>query len=208
MVEGQVPRKVRERLRQREEILSAALELFSEKGYRNVSMQEIAQKAEFGVGTLYNFFQSKEDLYKALVKTYAERFHKAILDAMEGLGDEVEKLRAFIRAKIQLFKENQAVIRLYIAETTNLAITVKAGLESDIKILYRSFLDTLAKVFEDGINKGIFHGINSPFYLALAIDSFTSNLLFWRLDDPQGFPIPSDPDTLLNIFFKPLLKEA
>ncbi|NCC26054.1 MAG: TetR/AcrR family transcriptional regulator, partial [Deltaproteobacteria bacterium] len=56
-------RRERERLRQRQDILAGALALFAEKGYHNVSMQEIAERTEFATGTLYKFFPSKEDLY-------------------------------------------------------------------------------------------------------------------------------------------------
>src|SRR5660397_90232 len=51
----ELPRREREKLAQRQEMLAAALDLFSKKGYRNVSMHEIAEKAEFAVGTLYKF---------------------------------------------------------------------------------------------------------------------------------------------------------
>ncbi len=47
-----LPRREREKLRLREDLLAAALELFSESGYHNVSMREIAQRAEFAVGTV------------------------------------------------------------------------------------------------------------------------------------------------------------
>ena len=66
-------RRERERLRQREEILEAALRLFVEKGYHDVSMREIADAAEFATGTLYTFFQSKEALHQELVALYARR---------------------------------------------------------------------------------------------------------------------------------------
>ena len=59
-----LPRRERLNLQQRDEILKTALKLFSEKSYPNVSMHEIAREAEFGMGTLYKFFSSKEDLYK------------------------------------------------------------------------------------------------------------------------------------------------
>ena len=62
-----LPRRERENLRQRGEILETALSLFSEKGYHNVSMQQIAKQAEFGVGTIYKFFANKQDLYKILI---------------------------------------------------------------------------------------------------------------------------------------------
>ena len=81
MEEQNLPRRERERIRQRNEMLAAALALFSEKGYHNVSMQEIAEKAEFAVGTLYKFFKNKEDLYKALISAQADRFHAALTEA-------------------------------------------------------------------------------------------------------------------------------
>ncbi len=55
-------RKEREKLSHRSQILADALELFKEKGYHNVSMHEIATKAEFSIGTLYKYFKNKEDL--------------------------------------------------------------------------------------------------------------------------------------------------
>jgi len=59
-------RREREKLRQRQEILDVALNLFSKKGYHNISMHEIAKEAEFAIGTLYKFFRNKEDLYQAI----------------------------------------------------------------------------------------------------------------------------------------------
>ncbi|HNU75958.1 MAG TPA: helix-turn-helix domain-containing protein, partial [Deltaproteobacteria bacterium] len=76
-------RRERERARQRRDILDTALRLFSEKGYHSVTMHEIADKAEFAVGTLYKFFRNKEDLYKALILETTKEFHEAIVAALE-----------------------------------------------------------------------------------------------------------------------------
>ena len=86
-------RRERERLRQRRDMLDAALDLFTLKGYHNVTMHEIAEKAEFAVGTLYKFFKNKEDLYKALILERLEEFHQSIVAALEGQEDDVERLR-------------------------------------------------------------------------------------------------------------------
>ncbi len=53
--------------RTRQEILKAAEGLFREKGYENVSMEEIAQAAFVGTGTLYNYFNSKDEIFVAAV---------------------------------------------------------------------------------------------------------------------------------------------
>ncbi|MCI5131850.1 MAG: TetR/AcrR family transcriptional regulator, partial [Candidatus Electrothrix sp. EH2] len=67
MPKNKPSRREREKQRQRKDMLEAAEQLFAEKGYHNASMQEIAEQAEFAVGTLYKFFKNKEDMYRALM---------------------------------------------------------------------------------------------------------------------------------------------
>ena len=55
--------------------MEAALHLFAENGFHHVTMQQIAQAAEFSVGKLYTFFANKEDLYQALIREKADELH-------------------------------------------------------------------------------------------------------------------------------------
>ena len=206
MEQNKMTRKEREFLRHRQEILEAALELFSEKGFHNVSMNEIAQRAEFAVGTMYKFFENKEDLYKALVMEQADRFHRALTAAIEGPGDEIEKIRNYTRAKGEVFSANVSVIRLYFAETRGVSFNVMAGLDSEIRKRYGRFLETLSSVFESGMEKKRFKKIADPYHLAVAIDSLTNAFLFLWLEAPDRHPYPDDPDTILNILFKGLVE--
>ncbi len=64
----------RERGKQRvAALIDAAAELFAEKGYEATTMTEIAQRAGASIGSLYQFFPSKEALAEALFNRYAER---------------------------------------------------------------------------------------------------------------------------------------
>ena len=122
MEDQKLPRREREKMRQRQEMLAAALDLFSQKGYHNVSMQEIAEKSEFAIGTLYKFFQNKEDLYKALVREQCDGFEEAIVRAIEQPGDEVETLRNYVRAKTEWFRHNLPFVRLFLAESRGIEL--------------------------------------------------------------------------------------
>lgn len=199
-----IPRREREKLRQRREVMAVALDLFSAKGYHNVSMQEISQRAEFAVGTLYKFFKNKEDLYKALVLDLAERFDRALMEAMEEPHDEVEKLRNYIRAKVDMFRENASMIRLYFGETRGAAFTLIADLDPEIRLLHARFVKNLASVFENGIRKKTFERIAEPTSLAVALDGMMNAFLFHWLEAPQDHPYLEDPDIILNILFKGL----
>ncbi len=200
-------RKERERLRHKREIMDAALRLFSEKGYHNVSMEEIAKEAEFSVGTIYNFFKSKEELYKSLVKEVANKFHSSLTEEIEKKGkDVIQRLRSYLRKKGEIFRENLPVIRLYFAETKGVKFSIIAGLEEELRRMYQEFIERLSNLFKEGIEKGVFNKIADPIYLAVALDNVSNSFLFLWLEDPEKYAYPKE-DMVLNIFFKALLKE-
>jgi TetR/AcrR family transcriptional regulator len=205
MEEQKLPRREREKLRQRQEMLATALDLFSQKGYHNVSMHEIAEKAEFAIGTLYKFFQNKEDLYKALVLEQCDGFENALLRAIEQSEDEVEKLHNYVRTKTERFRRHLPFVRLFLAESRGTSFNLKAGLDEELRQRYYNFLERIASIFDSGIKNQRFKKIADPYYLAVALDSvIDASLLLW-LDAPERHPYPEDPDTILNIFFKGLI---
>jgi TetR/AcrR family transcriptional regulator len=206
VIDMKLPRREREKLRQRKEMLAGALDVFLEKGYHNVSMHEIAAKAEFAIGTLYKFFKNKQDLYKTLVLEMSDGFNETLTKAIEEPDDEVEKLRNYVRAKGELFRANVSMIRLYFAETRGASFNVMAGLDSEIRERYDQFVQaTLASVFESGMRRERFKKIADPYHLAIALDSLTNAFLFLWLNAPERHPYPEDPDTILDILFKGLV---
>jgi len=74
-------RKEKEKEQRRREIIMTAMDFFISKGFKNTKMEEIAHKASLSKGTLYNYFDSKNDLY-LVVGTIAIRkineFYEAI----------------------------------------------------------------------------------------------------------------------------------
>lgn len=60
-------RKEREKKAREQDILQAARKLFLVKGYHETTLEEIAHHAEFGKGTIYNYFSSKEELFFAII---------------------------------------------------------------------------------------------------------------------------------------------
>jgi len=202
-----LPRREREKLRQRDELLAAALELFSQKGYHNVSMQDIAQKAEFAVGTLYKFFRDKEDLYKALIKTKAEEFHGVLKDILRRCDSEdvLSVLKSYVAAKAALLTGGAAMLRLYFAETRGASFNIKAGLDREILKLYEDLLVRLAAVFRAGIRRKIFRTLD-PYYTAVALESLTNGFLQCWIEDPKRHPYEANVPLILDMFFAGVLR--
>lgn len=64
----------------RQKILDAALKIFSRKGFHQSQLDEIAGRAHIGKGTIYNYFESKEDLHEAVIHDTMEKLFKRILE--------------------------------------------------------------------------------------------------------------------------------
>ena len=205
MTDCKPPRREREKNAQREEIRAAALELFSKKGYRKVSMHEVAEQAEFAIGTLYKFFQNKEDLYQALILEKFYKFHEALTKAIAEPDDEIQKLRNYVTAKGEVFRANLPMIRLYIAETHRARFNVRAGFDAEIRQRRGDFMKSFAAIFESGMKRNRFKSIADPYHLAVALDSITNAFLLLWLEEPERHPYPENPDIILNILFKGLL---
>lgn len=197
-------RREREKLERREQVLESALSLFSERGYHDVSMQEIAQAAEFAIGTLYTFFESKDALYSALLKTYSDKFHLGLTEALEGRGKAIERIEAVARAQCRLFTESAPVVRLYLAETRGANSSVTARLEGELRELHEGYLEKLADAFAEATAEGDVVEADSS-ALAFAFDSMINAFMFEHVRSSPGTPCEPKIQTLMDIFFGPVL---
>jgi AcrR family transcriptional regulator len=201
MNELKLPRREREKLTYRKEILSTALELFSEKGFHNVSMHEIAKKAEFSVGTLYHFFKNKEDLYKALIMENAMEYHRNLNGVLSKESDILTILEEYILTKAKIFSESIATLRLYFGETHGVSFNIKAGLDEDIRKLYDEMVRHLSSVIEKGIQEKLIREVD-PYYLAVALEGLTNAFLFCWLEDPDRHPYEANISLIKELFLK------
>ena len=81
----------------RTEILNQAEKIFAAKGFHNATMAEIANASGFATGTLYQFFEGKENLYNIMVGEKLDRMYLEIresVNSQEKLIDKIEKLIA------------------------------------------------------------------------------------------------------------------
>lgn len=124
-------RRERERSRRRAAMLKAARTVFAEKGYRQATLEEIAQKAEFGKGTLYNYFEGgKEELLFAVL----DQMYDSLCELAEEILAEKQFTKQpirqvfyqYIESVIAHFMEQQELFMLLIKEAHRMAFDDKA----------------------------------------------------------------------------------
>lgn len=100
----------------REDILQASLHLFAEKGFHGTSMRDIAREAEITEGLIYHYFESKRDLFRAIIEEYS---FLPLLRTLPDLAEQLD-LRALLivlaRGFFDVLKQNTELARLLLQE--------------------------------------------------------------------------------------------
>ncbi len=199
-------RRDRNKLRNQREILDAALAVFAEKGYTQSSIQEIADRADFAVSTIYGLFDNKEDLYRKASVDVAKRCGALFDAAMAEGGDEYAKLVSFARAKGAVFHETPDGVRMLANERSGYQSGVGEPTPHGISEIYDRFMVRIRDLFAAGIAKGIFVDAD-PELLAQALDSATNALIQLSLSQPERYRYDERVEEMITIFFGPVLRE-
>jgi TetR/AcrR family transcriptional regulator len=194
-------RKQREHLTHRNEILSAAEKLFAAKGFFPTTMSQIAQEAQFGTGTLYKYFKSKEDLYFTLIDEKTAEINAPIQAEFSKKMSAIDRIEKILRIQFEFIERNRDFFRIYISERSRFEWTVKEDLGKRIHEKMVSYIRLLAQVMRQGIKDGTFKP-KDPMDLAHALVGIVNSFVFEWLIAPRPYPLLSKVDTVLDIFLR------
>lgn len=198
---GQPNRREREALKHRGEILEAAEHLFAKRGFFKTSMAEIAREAEFSVGSLYQFFESKDAIYVALLE---EKFDNYIAMVRRDIGranDVPGKIEAMIRAKLGFFEQNRDFFRIYVSEWGGSEWTMRSDLGKEVWKKYQAYLGLITKVIRAGVREGLFRKSN-PREMAYLFTGMTNILIHQWILGPGRESLIDKAGLIQDVFLK------
>lgn len=174
-------RKERDRIRREDDFLAAAARLFAEKGYRETGMEDIARLAEYGTGTIYRYFKSKEDLYQELLFRKLTDFSAVLRERVEGEGTARGKLRALVTGQLDFFRANLEFLSIMLGDNIFSrpgGCPVEEGRCAEVLARY----ETLARaIFVEGMERGEFRRLD-PDLLVSAFVGLMDHCLFETMD--------------------------
>ena len=131
-------------------ILVSAMEVFSECGFYEADVDEIAHRANVGKGTVYNHFGNKRKLFLSVVEWGPGALNDKILTAVENIKGVKNQIQKALRVYFEFFEDHQNFFRVFVQERGNfrektekrftrkyfshlhlLENTIKRGIESD-----------------------------------------------------------------------------
>lgn len=186
----QTPRRERERLRHRREILDAGRRVLAARGVEALTIEHVANEAEFAVGSIYRHFASKEELIDLIAADLSEPlFTEADAIAASGAPFE-EQLSRLVRATLATLADDLPLIR---------AFGGGAGSER-LAPLRQRYVDVFDAVVKNGQHEGVVPKGARPAKV-VALMGLVAGFAKWRTYDalPKQFDaVPMIVGTWLN----------
>jgi len=181
----------------REQVVQAARQVFARFGFKKTALDDIARESRKGKSTIYYYFKSKDEIFKAVIDAEAEIRAKAIEAQISQIEDSMLKLKTYIYVRMQTLKmvanyyeaiKNDLLDNLYFVNSFR-----SEHIEEEITRVQNMLLE--------GIEKNIFT-IQNPLLTAKTIvtilHGFEVPLILKNLSDEE---LQKSVDEMLNILF-------
>src|SRR3954454_19997276 len=140
----------------RSQLLDAAEEVFGRKGFHETTLKEVAELAEFAVGSVYSFFENKDDLFRQIFVRRGEQFIPDLQAILED--DEVSpvaQLHALVDFEIGFFRSRPHFGRLYLRYSSATSLSSDREIDIVMQERYEDAMQLQATLFRRGQRAGV-----------------------------------------------------
>lgn len=171
----------------RKEIMRASAQLFSEKSFHDVTMDEVASKVGVAKGTLYLYFESKENLYLEILEDRHEAIETLLENEIAKKDPAPMKLKEVLKIIFNFYRQNLDVLRILSRDETHL---IREHYEFTEHWRLRR-VRLYERILEKGIKEGSFHPMNKNL-IALIIFGLVRSVMFFYDTDRSAEELAED----------------
>lgn len=182
------------------EILQSAMKVIAQKGYTYVKMADIASEADTGKGTLYEYFESKEELFALAFEKFRNIVGNVQIRKLRESSGPDDKLRALVDSWREIVDDKK---NNFLEIMTDFwAEGVRASRKSDryefkLTQAYRDYKKQIEIVISQGISAGMFKPVDPKQASAVFVAAIDGLILQWLLDREH-----MDIDASLTVVFE------
>jgi AcrR family transcriptional regulator len=175
------------------EIIAAARNVFAEKGYIAATVDEIAALAALAKGTIYVYFDSKEQIYNAVLENDLDALRALTLEKIAAAETAKEKISAYVNARFKYCEERRDFFRIMYIEPSGSPVLSKTKAREWLREPVRQ----LTAAIENAIQEKQMHAWPAE-TLAWTVADLTSGALQRRLSATPTTTARQDADFLIK----------
>jgi TetR/AcrR family transcriptional regulator len=159
-------------------VLESAWNVFMDKGFTETTMNDIAEKSDYALGTIYKLFESKDEIFVLLVKKKLEELHSLFAQCDDPLKSPIERMRGLVQICIDFFSKNIRMVQLLQFEPWAGDIRMTKSRLFDFIEHFENVTRIFIDIIEQGIEQGSFRKVD-PLKARLAFRGIFHDL-FWN----------------------------
>ncbi|MBN2031381.1 TetR/AcrR family transcriptional regulator [bacterium] len=195
----QINRKEMEKEARKKDILEVATKLFSEKGYHEVKVDDIAEKVGLSKGTIYLYYKNKETLFYSIIMQKTDSLETQLESAIQSQDSFIQALKNFVHTFLIFFHDNESFFKIIHSEKIHLSDEGHDFMKEYGMKAFQKYFQIMVKLIKLGQSQNVIRKID-PLLLAKTIrgliNSFTFHRIFWG----DSYAIEEETDQVVDIF--------
>jgi len=183
------------------EILEAARRVLARYGMQGTTVDRVAEEAKVAKGTIYLYFDTKDELIHAAVLEGLREMVAETMAADDPSIPPLERIRKLVLAQFRIQASNQDFLKTLIIGNSGLDIEIESEAGRDYMRVYAGHLDFMAAVLQDAIDRGAIRRID-PQFAAFMLDEMVTGSLRRRLLKLASSPLESDAEAVVELFLR------
>lgn len=189
------------------EILGAARRLLAQRSLEAITMEDIAQAAGVAKGTVYLYFQGKDELIQALLSQVGETLAQKLEVILAGPQPAPEKLREVVTMFLRHLEEERGLFPLYLRELVRSRSGRQTPLSPKLRDLEERFIRLLAGMFAEGSATGQFIQAE-PRLLAYILKGLVKSVGYFQMSGNQAGAVKEALPVVLQLLFSGVVRAA
>jgi TetR/AcrR family fatty acid metabolism transcriptional regulator len=185
-------------------ILVAATLVFSQKGYRDATISDLARKAELGEATIYNHFKNKEQILFSIAIQGIQDLIDNNAEHLTGIKNPEEKLRKFIWQYLWWSQQHKPYIKVFLLEIQS----NPRYHQSEAYLMFKKMVEIPLVILEEGKQTGLFREDVNPRLFGSMVLGTMNYLFLSRILFDRSFTVLDDFDDIAGVMLAAIRLEA
>lgn len=197
-------RKIRQR-DHKVQILEAAEKIFAKKGFYTTTMEEVAKEARLAKGTIYLYFDSKEDLFFSVAERKLDILLNKIEEELKKSNLPSQRIRRVIAVHLKFLEENGDFFKIMQGFSGSLKEKLEKKLKDRVIQKQSYYIEILDKLIQEAINKKEVKLLDSRKLAVILMGIIHSLTLYW-ISKKEKDSLSKDESLTWEVFWKGVKK--
>ena len=184
----------------KEQILNAAIKVFARKGFAGTLVDRVAELAKLGKGTIYRYFDNKQDLFVSTALRGIDDLTNLTLKEIEEGKNPLEKIEKAISAYLGFFEKNPDLINIVLHSPVELQQKIKKRYFKH----YQDHLDKMVEIFNEGIKQGRIRKLDPRGAILILVNLLNGFIYTWGMEG-RRYSLQNYVPGIIDIFFRGIL---